>query len=473
MASKNPSHFLSPLRRRLINTIMSVALGAFFVTGIIMSGQVTAAAPVFAAAVDVPLDVELSGQQAIVLESGRMRVLYEQNSQLPVSIPVAAKLMTAIITAEQLLPETMITISSVAAQVPDQANNMGQPLLRTGEKYSYQYLLLRMLFYDSDAAALALAEQVSGEEALFIDLMNAKAQKLELSETSFSRVSTLTGSPMISTDETVADLSKTAGTSLTAVTSLQELARLLDVAMQNTLLADTIQRSSEYQVLEGPVVVSMHHQLESLWTLSDDRVQGVVYSNRQGATTLTFGEVNGMSLITVVVDGLPNQAINDTLKLYAAIDQHFEVATLVNAGEHFFGSQEKTLDGETFGLIYLKTVTYTRPIGQDFLKSTVQYQSFGPFSRPILSGVVIGQAIFQLLDGTTVAVDVGPDRQILSSVSIYDRALKQLQKNPNLTIILLLMLVLLAVVILLKIIFSFTRLSRLAKLLFFEIRSRR
>lgn len=146
---------------------------------------------------------------------------------------------------------------------------------------------------------------------------------------------------------------------------------------------------------------------------------------------------------------------------------------MVEAGKLFFGGQEQTVDGESFGLVYLKTITYVRPKGQDYLDSAVSYQSFGPFSRPILSGAVIGQAIFKLLDGTTIAVDVGPDRQILSNVTLIDRALKQLQSNPNLTTVLLAALLLLVIVLAIKSLYNLTRLVKLTYLLLFEIRSRR
>lgn len=415
-----------------------------------------------------PISLALSASQALVLEAGRARLLYDHNSKNVLDIPAAAKLMTALLAAEQLQADTMITISSDAADLDDQAVDWGLPVLVSGKKYSFEFLLLRLLFYDSDAAALALAEQVSGEESVFVEQMNARAQSLELLDTTFA---SSTGLP-VAEQETGLD-SAGSTTEWSARISLRDLARLFLIAQKNQQLAQAMQKSSEYQVLEGPQVVSMHHQLEPLWTMSDGRVAGVIFSDRKSATTLTFGQAGKINILTLVAGGRADQAINDTLALYDAMERTYEVATLVEAGEHFFGSQEKTLDGEAFGLIYLKSVTYVRPIGQDFLKSAVQYQSFGPFSRPILSNMVIGQAIFQLLDGTTIAVDVGPDRQILSSVSLIDRTLKQLQANPNLTILLLASLALLILVLAAKVFSGFIRLSRLALLLLLEIRSRR
>lgn len=412
--------------------------------------------------------VTVSGTAMLVLEANRSRILFEQNSEISIDSPVAAKLMTALIAAEQLKPETMITISSVTAEVPDPAVSKGQPVLKTGEKYSFEYLLLRLAFYDSDAAALALAEQISGEESEFVQLMNSKAQSLEMLNTEYASSTGL----LVPGAGSGVDIDQKPGAG-SAMTTLRDLARLVRAASQNKVLSAALSSRSEYLVLPGPTVVSLHHQLETVWTLTEDRVSGVFYSNRKAASTVTFGTVNGISIITILHAGNASTAVDDTVALYNAVGDHFEVATLVEAGKLFFGGQEQTVDGESFGLVYLKTITYVRPKGQDYLDSAVSYQSFGPFSRPILSGAVIGQAIFKLLDGTTIAVDVGPDRQILSNVTLIDRALKQLQSNPNLTIVLLAALLLLVIVLAIKSLYNLTRLVKLTYLLLFEIRSRR
>ena len=406
--------------------------------------------------------VAISAPSAVVMEPNRARVLYSLEPDKAMDATVAAKLMTGLIAAEQLKLETMVTISSVAAEVEDQATKMGQAPLKNGEKYSFEFLLLRMLFYDSDPAAVALAEQVSGEEAEFVQLMNTRAQNLELAKTRFVSSS---GLPFLS--------DKSPANADSGVTTTAELGKLAIAASQNKLLASALGKRSEYLVLEGLTVVSMHHQLESLWTLSDSQVTAAAYSRRSTPITVTLGSSNGIALVTVVAGSQADRLIDDTMQLYGAIRENFEIASLVDAGDLFFGGQEQTIDGEAFGLVYLNSVTYFRPKGQDFLESTVEYQSFGPFSRPILSGAVVGQAVFKLQDGTRIAVDVGPDRQILSSVSLFDRALKQLQGNPNLTLILLGSLAILILVLFFKLLFALVKLYQTIQLYRFEWRSHR
>jgi hypothetical protein len=101
-------------------------------------------------------------------------------------------------------------------------------------------------------------------------------------------------------------------------------------------------------------------------------------------------------------------------------------------GELFTGNVEQTVDGEDFNLVFLNTVQYVRPVDDMFLEQSVQYISRGPHHRPIESSMVVGQVLFTLKDGTVIAVDVGPDRQILSGINILNKLLNSLQNNKNL-----------------------------------------
>jgi hypothetical protein len=58
--------------------------------------------------------------------------------------------------------------------------------------------------------------------------------------------------------------------------------------------------------------------------------------------------------------------------------------------------------------------------------------------------MTVGQVVFELVDGTRISVDVSPDRQILSSISLVDRTLASLQSNRNLFYLLVILFSLLA-----------------------------
>jgi hypothetical protein len=82
-----------------------------------------------------------------------------------------------------------------------------------------------------------------------------------------------------------------------------------------------------------------------------------------------------------------------------------------------------------------------------------------------------GQVLFELLDGTVIAVDVAPDRQILSRISLVDTVLGELQKNRNLTLVILAAATLLLLSLLLHAVRQGRRLISRIALLLLEKRS--
>ena len=131
------------------------------------------------------LEASISANSAIVIDSGRARRLYAKNADKHQAIPVASKVMTALLACERLPLSTQVTISNVAAMEAQKEVTGDGLTLEIGDKYPLEYLLLRLVFYDSNAAALAIAEQISNVEEIFVELMNSKAASLELADTRF------------------------------------------------------------------------------------------------------------------------------------------------------------------------------------------------------------------------------------------------------------------------------------------------
>lgn len=380
------------------------------------------------------LIMELDAHASIVLETGRQRVLYEDSSEQTMPIPAVSKMMTMLIACERLPLDTMVTISSVAAQMDDAADSSDDVVLETGDKYPLEYLLLRLLYNDSDAAAIAIAEQISNEEIKFVELMNSQAESYGLTQTVFANS---TGTPIYSSDD-ANDSADFVQKPIQFSTAL-DLARLVLTGLQNETFAALFSQSSEYLVLEGQRIVSMRNEIESLWTLSEGEVTGAFYSENQGlSTVVSAGTSEGINWVTVTANTSRASRFSDTLTLYDGCSEHYMLSPLVSAGELYAENIEQTADGENFGVIYRNTVYYVHPKNDDFLKQTVKYRTYGPHNRPILRSMIAGQVLFELKDGTVIAVDVSPDRQILSTISFVGRGLEQLQNNPNLTLLILL-----------------------------------
>jgi len=123
---------------------------------------------------------EITAESAIVVEAGTGRVVYEKNADAKRYPASLTKMMTAILAKENLASNDVITISEAAAYV--ESSTLG---LMPGDKISAKELITGMLLASDNGAALALAEAVDGDEALFADRMNEKALEFGMLSTHF------------------------------------------------------------------------------------------------------------------------------------------------------------------------------------------------------------------------------------------------------------------------------------------------
>jgi len=145
---------------------------------------------------------KLSAKIALVYDTDGREILYQKNG-LNERHPIASitKLMTALVTMENVKPETVFKVSKKAVETPGEMGN-----LVVGEEMTVENLLYALLVESSNDAAVALAENVVASSALagqsnpvdkniesqksdsrqkFVELMNKKVTDLKLANTHF------------------------------------------------------------------------------------------------------------------------------------------------------------------------------------------------------------------------------------------------------------------------------------------------
>lgn len=122
---------------------------------------------------------------AIVLEPTSGRVLYEYNADKPLPTASMSKMMTLLITMEEIKAGNLQYDSPVT--VSARASKMGgsQVYLRAGSVWPVKNLLIATMVHSANDAAEALAEKIGGSAESFADLMNTRAQELGLKNTKF------------------------------------------------------------------------------------------------------------------------------------------------------------------------------------------------------------------------------------------------------------------------------------------------
>lgn len=128
-------------------------------------------------------DPELSAKIALVYDADNREIFYQKND-LNERHPIASitKLMTALVTIENIKPETVFGVSKKAVETYGEMGN-----LVVGEELTVANLLYALLVESSNDAATALAENILAATGQNLtDLMNKKAIDLGLTNTHFA-----------------------------------------------------------------------------------------------------------------------------------------------------------------------------------------------------------------------------------------------------------------------------------------------
>ncbi len=117
---------------------------------------------------------------SIVMDMKSERVLYEKNAYTIKAMASTTKIMTAILALEKGNIEDDVKVSKRAAMVGGSSVN-----LLEGEVFKLKDLLYGLMLNSGNDAAIAIAEHIGGTVEGFVDMMNQKAQDLDLADTSF------------------------------------------------------------------------------------------------------------------------------------------------------------------------------------------------------------------------------------------------------------------------------------------------
>ncbi|MBE6713029.1 MAG: D-alanyl-D-alanine carboxypeptidase [Ruminococcaceae bacterium] len=131
------------------------------------------------------IDLKLPCKSAILIEQTTGQVLYAQNPDEPLPIASVTKIMTLLLTMEQIEKGTISTKDLVP--ISETAASMGgsQAYLEPGEEITLHEILKAVFVSSANDGAVALAELISGSVDAFVAAMNEKAQSLGMTNTLF------------------------------------------------------------------------------------------------------------------------------------------------------------------------------------------------------------------------------------------------------------------------------------------------
>ncbi|MEZ0536125.1 D-alanyl-D-alanine carboxypeptidase family protein [Caldicellulosiruptoraceae bacterium PP1] len=125
--------------------------------------------------------LNISAKSAIAIEQDTKRILYSKNANEKLAMASTTKIMTAILTIEEIDINKEIEIPKEAIGVPGSSM-----YLEKGEKLKIIELLYGLMLTSGNDAAVALAIAVAGSTENFVNMMNQKANDLGMLNTKFS-----------------------------------------------------------------------------------------------------------------------------------------------------------------------------------------------------------------------------------------------------------------------------------------------
>lgn len=145
---------------------------SFLFVMIFMLGNVVCAAP---------LPPQIEAEAAVLMVANTKQVLFGKNPYGLMYPASTTKIMTLITALESENPNSIITVSSSAAACDGSSLE-----LHTGDRLSLNNGMYGLMLVSGNDAAEAIAENIAGSIPLFVDMMNANAEKMGAQSTHFS-----------------------------------------------------------------------------------------------------------------------------------------------------------------------------------------------------------------------------------------------------------------------------------------------
>ncbi len=277
--------------------------GACAAQGTSPSDAVTPAA-VTSATPDMP-PPRLDCAAAILIDPETRQVLYEHNADARRPVASLAKMMTALLVAEDGNLDRTVTVSANAAAVGETSMH-----LVPGEQVKLRDLLMGTLMLSANDAATACAEAVGGSLGAFVDLMNRRAAELGMSNTNFLNPHGLHQEGHVSSARDMATL------------AVQVMGRA-----ELRPIVRTQQATVPWPGHEGDRVLVNRNQLLERWDACDGIKTG--YTKQAGRCLAASAFVDGWRLICVVL-GAKDSWTDAQMLLQWGFDSYYKVA-LVSA----------------------------------------------------------------------------------------------------------------------------------------------
>ena len=263
----------------------------------------------------------ISSESAVLIEIESGEILYEKNSDRPMFPASTTKIMTALLTLENLNLSDKITVPEDMGPADGSAM-----YLLPGETFSVRELLDGLLVKSANDAAVLLARTISGDTDKFAILMNQRAKEIGCKNTHFANPNGLHNP-----NHTI---------------SAYDMALIAREAMKNEILKSIVSQVNVTlnETAQPPEKRYFRNTNRFLWSESKiilnneyipikyDVVDGIKtgYTGEAGNCLVSSGEKNGIRVISVIFKSQGYEVYRDSRILLDYGFDNFEKKALIS-----------------------------------------------------------------------------------------------------------------------------------------------
>ena len=322
--------------------------------------------------------VETIAPYALIMDFDTGSVLYEKKADEPIGPSSMSKLMTVAIVFEKLKAGELKLTDEFSVSEKAWREREGSTMwVRVNTKIPLYDLLQGIIVQSGNDACIVVAENISGSEEAFAQLMNKKAREWGLKNSTFANS-----------------------------TGLPDPHQLMSVRDLGLLARKIIRDYPEYYKYFG--------EKEFTWEKIRQSNRNPLLFNFKGADGLKTGHTqdNGYGLVgsakqdgkrrIIVVNGLPSNRdrTSESARLMRIAFNDFTTKTLYEKGEIAGDAQVFAGNAKTVPLITGAVISMILPrLGADDIKAKVIYE--GPVPAPIAEGQQIGALRVETRTGDT------------------------------------------------------------------------
>ena len=261
--------------------------------------------------------LELNSKNAILYNLNENKIIYEKNSEEKVSIASLTKIMTTLVAIENisnLKDNVTINKEMLSGLLEENAYVVG---LKVNQKVTYEDLLYAMFIASGADAAKAITLSISSSTDSYIKLMNDKAKKLGLENTSFSNTIGLDDDNNYST--------------------VKDVSKLLIEALKNETFKKIYLTKSYLFSDKSITIKSSLDKNASLYNLDVSNINGsktgyTLDAGRCLAST-SLDTVNDINYLLVTVNASNPNHIIDAINVYKYYFSNYKYHNIVNKDE--------------------------------------------------------------------------------------------------------------------------------------------